>query len=127
MGFNGGFLCTNVEDTYSCTINCPDGIEFEFPPASTYVCNYETGVFMPQPITLCKYNENMNVISLGTTYNSHVKETNHTWTYQNIFSTHANQFPLIQDNYGTVGHYNNHESNMSTNKVIALSEREYEL
>lgn len=118
MGFNGGFSCTSVDDTYSCIIRCPDGIEFEFPSASAYICNYETGVFSPQPIPQCNYGDNMNIISLGTTYNSYVKETNHTWTYQDTFKSHTNQLPLLQGNYGLTQHYSNHESNMVTNTVI---------
>lgn len=118
MGFNGGFFCSNIDDTYSCTINCPTGVEFEFPPASVYICNYETGVFMPQPIPQCNYSENMNIISLGTIYNSYIKEINHTWTYQDIFNPHANQFPLIHGNYGIKEHYSNHKSNITTNMVI---------
>ncbi|XP_043601962.1 hemocytin isoform X2 [Bombus pyrosoma] len=118
MGFNGGFSCTSVDDTYSCIIRCPDGIEFEFPSASAYICNYETGVFSPQPIPQCNYGDNMNIISLGTTYNSYVKETNHTWTYQDTFKSHTKQLPLFQGNYGLTQHYSNHESNMVTNTMI---------
>ncbi|KOX75564.1 Hemocytin [Melipona quadrifasciata] len=117
MGFNGGFFCSSIDDTYSCTINCPAGVEFEFPPAPAYICNYETGVFTPQPIPQCKYANNMNVISLGAMYNSYVKETNHTWAYQDIFKSHTNQLSL-QGNYGITQHYSNHESNMVTNTML---------
>lgn len=116
MGFNGGFFCSSVDDSYSCTLNCPAGIEFEFPPATAYICSYDTGVFYPQPIPQCKYSENMNVITLGTTYNSYVRETNHSWTYQDIFSSNVNQSPLSKTTYDT-DFYNNHESNMTSNTV----------
>nr|XP_034190302.1 hemocytin [Osmia lignaria] len=117
LGFNGGFFCSSVDDSYSCTLNCPAGIEFEFPPATAYTCSYDTGVFHPQPIPQCKYSENMNVISLGTTYNSYVRETNHSWTYQDIFSSNMNQSPLVKTTYDK-DFYNNHESNMTSNTML---------
>ncbi|XP_076276507.1 hemolectin isoform X2 [Lasioglossum baleicum] len=109
IGFNGGFYCTSDGNSYSCALNCPDGLEFEFPPATEYKCLYETGVFEPQPIPQCKYAENMNVISLGTTYNSYVKETNHTWTYQDVLGSSSNQSPLAKTSYNL---YDNTASNM---------------
>ena len=59
----------------------------------------------------------MNVISLGAMYNSYVKETNHTWTYQDMFKSHTNQLSL-QGNYGITQHYSNHESNMVNTVII---------
>ncbi|XP_012135564.1 hemolectin [Megachile rotundata] len=114
MGFNGGFYCHSIDDNYSCIINCPDGVEFEFPPATAYTCSYATGVFYPQPIPQCKYNENMNVISLGTMYNSYVKETNHTWSYQDF--SNMNQSPNIKPSYDP-GLFNNYEN--MTSKTVA--------
>ncbi|XP_031828807.2 hemolectin [Nomia melanderi] len=111
IGFNGGFHCSSNGDDYSCILNCPDGIEFEFPPAAEYKCSYETGVFEPQPIPQCKYSENMNIISLGTTYNSYVKETNHTWTYQDISGSNIKQSPLAKTEYNI---YNNMTSGTIT-------------
>ncbi|XP_026667953.1 hemocytin isoform X2 [Ceratina calcarata] len=105
LGFNGGIVCGGVGDAFSCTVSCPDGVDFQFPPASAYVCNYETGLFEPQPVPQCKYSDNMNVIYLGTTYNSYVKQTNHSWTYQNVYSSHG------LSNYGITASYNNHTVN----------------
>ncbi|KZC09215.1 Hemocytin [Dufourea novaeangliae] len=102
MGFNGGFYCTSDELGYSCILNCPDGVEFEFPPVNEYKCSYETGTFEPQPIPQCKYNENLNIISLGTTYNSYVKETNHTWTYQDTFGSDTKQAKTSYDLYNNM-------------------------
>ncbi|XP_078043521.1 hemolectin [Augochlora pura] len=109
MGFNGGFFCTSNGNSYSCSLKCPDGVEFEFPPATEYKCAYETGLFEPQPIPQCKYSENTNVISLGTTYNSYVRETNHTWTYQDILGSNKNRAPTINSGNNL---YDNTTSNM---------------
>ncbi|CAK9818181.1 SSPO [Anthophora quadrimaculata] len=117
MGFNGGFFCTSADNTYTCTLNCPAGVEFEFPPASEYICNYATGIFLPQPVPQCKYSENSNVISLGATYNSYIKETNHTWSYQDFYNSYTKQSPRIQGSYVN-GAYSNHEGNMTSNTVI---------
>ncbi|XP_043259225.1 hemocytin isoform X1 [Colletes gigas] len=116
MGFNGGFYCTSVGDSSSCTLNCPEGVEFEFPPATAYTCFYETGVFEPQPIPQCKYSKNKNVISLGTTYNSYVRETNHSWTYEDVFSSNTKPSPLYKTSYDMMGLYNNY--NMTSNTLV---------
>lgn len=117
MGFNGGFYCSSDGESYSCTLNCPAGVEFEFPPAAAYTCSYETGVFVPQPIPQCKYSENMNVVSFGTTYNSYVKETNHTWTYQDMVNSNGEQSPLGTTIYDNMGAFGNHED-ISSNTVV---------
>lgn len=51
--FNGGFRCSGTETENTCTLNCPAGIDFEFPPAPAYKCKYETGVFTPSPMPNC--------------------------------------------------------------------------
>ncbi|XP_066594945.1 hemocytin-like [Prorops nasuta] len=84
LGFNGGYQCTSIGDTYSCSLNCPIGIEFDFPPAKAYTCTYDKGVFEPQPIPLCVYGSNVNTISNGTAYTSHTQMTNHTWSYSSV-------------------------------------------
>ncbi|XP_071447163.1 hemocytin-like [Hetaerina americana] len=60
--FNGAYNCTASGISFSCSLSCPVGIEFEFPPASIYTCSYETGEFSPAPIPQCKY---------GAGYTSH--------------------------------------------------------
>lgn len=55
LQFNGGFNCTGDSSGFSCSISCPAGIEFNFPPSPVYKCLYETGVFLPQPIPQCKF------------------------------------------------------------------------
>lgn len=91
LRFNGGYYCTGVGDSYSCTLNCPPGVEFEFPPAATYTCTYDKGVFEPQPIPQCKVDNNIKIISLGTTqhigtsYNTYV--SNHSWSIQDVYNS----------------------------------------
>lgn len=53
--FNGGFRCSGSASEMSCTLNCPDGIDFEFPPATAYVCKFKTGKFTPERIPQCVY------------------------------------------------------------------------
>ncbi|XP_053978189.1 hemocytin [Hylaeus volcanicus] len=118
MGFNGGFYCSSDGDSYSCTLNCPVGVEFEFPPVTTYKCLYETGVFEPQPIPQCKYSENKNLISLGATYNSYIRESNHTWTYEDIFNSNTKSSSLDKTNYDIMGFYNNLKNNMTSEAMV---------
>ncbi|XP_046389468.1 hemocytin isoform X2 [Ischnura elegans] len=54
LQFNGAYNCTGSGMSFSCSISCPVGIEFEFPPAAIYTCSYETGLFSPSPIPQCK-------------------------------------------------------------------------
>lgn len=63
--FNGGYNCTGNSDSYSCSLNCPEGIPFEFQPAPVYTCQYSTGQFLPSPIPQCIFDDNMQVINLG--------------------------------------------------------------
>ena len=53
--FNGGFRCRGNEAELSCTLSCPEGIEYEFPPAAEYVCKYSTGTFTPARIPNCVF------------------------------------------------------------------------
>ncbi|KAM3961308.1 uncharacterized protein ACR2FA_004646 [Aphomia sociella] len=57
LAFNGGYSCFGDDDTYSCKLNCPSGSTFSSPPAPKYTCLYSTGVFEPQPIPHCVFNE----------------------------------------------------------------------
>ncbi|KAG8236359.1 hypothetical protein J437_LFUL016579, partial [Ladona fulva] len=43
LGFNGGYNCTSSGTSYSCTLSCPAGIEFESPPVPFYSCDYASG------------------------------------------------------------------------------------
>lgn len=52
-GFNGGYRCSSSSTESNCTIYCPDGTDYEFSPASTYQCRYETGRFEPSAIPKC--------------------------------------------------------------------------
>lgn len=59
LQFNGGYNCSGSMDSVTCSLWCPSGIEFEFPPASGYTCTYAEGVFKPQPIPQCVYGKNL--------------------------------------------------------------------
>jgi len=60
--FNGGFRCQGSATELVCNLNCPDGVEYEFPPASAYTCKYETGRFTPTPIPKCIFGEGVEIV-----------------------------------------------------------------
>jgi hypothetical protein len=62
-GFNGSSNCAITNDEMTCTIGCPDGLEFEFTPEKTYMCKYSEGTFTPRSIPKCidKTDENSNL------------------------------------------------------------------
>lgn len=61
-GFNGGFRCSGSASEMVCTISCPEGIDYEFPPADKYSCKFSTGVFTPARIPKCIYGESARSI-----------------------------------------------------------------
>ncbi|XP_063975011.1 hemocytin [Diachasmimorpha longicaudata] len=79
LAFNGGYQCHGDSYSYSCTLNCPEGVEFSFPPAAEYTCKYETGVYEPQQVPECKTQPGSKIITVGTAKNSYIKTTNHFW------------------------------------------------
>ncbi|XP_043682227.1 hemocytin isoform X2 [Vespula pensylvanica] len=87
LNFNGGIYCTSSGYINSCTLNCPLGIDFEFLPAAAYTCNYDTGVFLPQPIPQCKFDDNINVLTVDTSYNSYLHKSNRTWSIESSFES----------------------------------------
>ncbi|EFN85665.1 Hemocytin [Harpegnathos saltator] len=93
LRFNGGYDCTDSGDKFSCTLNCPTESQFEFSPAVTYTCTYDTGIFKPQPIPQCKMNYNSKIVSRDTSYNTYEREINHSWTSQDFFSGTTKSLP----------------------------------
>ncbi|XP_056642321.1 hemocytin [Diorhabda sublineata] len=61
LDFNGGYNCSGNADTFSCSVSCPTGIDFEFPPAPVYTCSYSLGFFLPAPIPDCVYPDGSQV------------------------------------------------------------------
>ncbi|CAK1545090.1 unnamed protein product [Leptosia nina] len=57
LAFNGGYNCMGDGEKFSCKLSCPAGASFSVPPAETYECLYSTGIFEPQPIPHCVFNE----------------------------------------------------------------------
>lgn len=114
LRFNGGYYCNGDSETYSCTLNCPAGVEFEFPPATAYTCTYDKGVFEPQPIPQCKVDNNVKIISLGTSYNTYVRESNHSWSMHDVSGTKNSQ--EIHN-----GYYGVHDSDASSYPVNNIS------
>ncbi|XP_015177061.1 PREDICTED: hemocytin [Polistes dominula] len=87
LNFNGGISCIGSENINSCKLNCPLGIDFEFEPADAYICNYDTGVFLPQPIPQCIVDYSINIHVDSTLYNSYVHKSNFTWSFENMFES----------------------------------------
>lgn len=52
---NAGYNCSGDLESFSCSLSCPVGIDFEFQPEPVYTCYYATGVYMPMPIPNCLY------------------------------------------------------------------------
>ncbi|KAF5285691.1 hypothetical protein FQR65_LT13076 [Abscondita terminalis] len=71
LNFNGGYNCSGNGDIFQCSLMCPEGIEFEFPPANAYVCSYAEGKFLPEPIPQCVFEDNMNVITMKSKEHSY--------------------------------------------------------
>nr|XP_026489918.1 hemocytin-like [Vanessa tameamea] len=57
LAFNGGYNCFGDSEKFSCKLNCPSGASFSTPAVELYTCLYSTGVFEPQPIPHCAFNE----------------------------------------------------------------------
>lgn len=65
IGFNGGYKCSGTQFDLSCSISCPPGINIEYPPAESYSCNFESGVFTPSKIPKCIYGKSFNKFILS--------------------------------------------------------------
>lgn len=53
LNFNGGYNCSGNQETLSCSLFCPDGVQFSKQPEPYYTCSYSNGRFeskfaMPQ-------------------------------------------------------------------------------
>ncbi|XP_066254573.1 hemocytin [Euwallacea similis] len=66
LQFNGGYNCSGDMDSFSCSISCPEGISFQFPPEPKYTCFYSQGQFLPSPQPQCVFPGNFEVISHGS-------------------------------------------------------------
>ncbi|XP_046603352.1 hemocytin isoform X1 [Neodiprion virginianus] len=122
LGFNGGYNCSGDALHFSCTLNCPDGIEFESSPAAVYTCLYSEGIYKPQPIPQCKYANNMIIIPLGNSRNSFFQTSNQSaWSTQDMFgaisgSKNRNGSEFRWNAVDELGTYNNVESNQQNRK-----------
>ncbi|XP_037049496.1 neurogenic locus notch homolog protein 1-like [Bradysia coprophila] len=66
-GFNGGYRCSSSSTESNCTIYCPDGTDYQFSPAATYRCRYETGRFEPSAIPKCIAAEGVQIVRVAST------------------------------------------------------------
>nr|XP_045582100.1 uncharacterized protein LOC123745535 [Procambarus clarkii] len=55
LGFNGGYNCSGEGMDFGCVLWCPADVEFDFPAAEFYTCDYSSGVWSPSPIPMCDY------------------------------------------------------------------------
>lgn len=55
FGFNGSYNCMGSDTEMSCSLECPEGIEFKFAPAPIYKCKFAEGKFTPSPFPKCDY------------------------------------------------------------------------
>jgi len=61
IGFNGGIKCARTSTIMTCTLSCPQGVNFDSPPAAAYTCSFETAVFTPTRVPQCVYGEGVEV------------------------------------------------------------------
>ncbi|KAG5886861.1 hypothetical protein JTB14_017666 [Gonioctena quinquepunctata] len=101
---NGGYNCTGDLDSYSCSINCPDGINFEFPPAPVYRCEFSMGVFLPSPLPKCLYPQNANILREPGSSDTYYQLNRTNLNIANLLGGHG-QLPVI---YGTQSAYSQH-------------------
>ncbi|KAI8434611.1 hypothetical protein MSG28_003147 [Choristoneura fumiferana] len=57
LAFNGNYKCKGDAEEFSCLLSCPVGASPSTPLADKYTCLYSTGVFLPQPIPHCVFEE----------------------------------------------------------------------
>ncbi|XP_045445614.1 hemocytin-like [Melitaea cinxia] len=92
LAFNGGYNCNGNSEKFSCKLSCPIGASFSTPAAERYTCYYSTGVFEPQPIPHCVF-EDVIVITPSNYHKiptlSHVKSPNTTETTPYELTTHG--------------------------------------
>lgn len=82
LAFNGGYNCNGDANSFSCTLNCPPGVDFTFSPALQYICTYDKGIFLPEPIPQCKTGSDYQIVPIESSQNSFIKITNHSWIIQ---------------------------------------------
>lgn len=70
LQFNGAYNCNGNAESFSCTLSCPEGIQFEFPPAPVYTCYYANGMFEPSNVPQCIFPSNVQVINGPETSNT---------------------------------------------------------
>ncbi|KAG4071830.1 hypothetical protein HA402_005991 [Bradysia odoriphaga] len=59
LQFNGAYNCSGDNNHIACVLSCPQGVEFEYPPQSKYICMYEKGHFEPSTVPKCKFYQSM--------------------------------------------------------------------
>ncbi|XP_034943572.1 hemocytin, partial [Chelonus insularis] len=112
LGFNGGYECNGDENIFSCTLNCPIGVNFTSPPASKYICSYETGIFEPQPIPQCQVTEDFQIIPIENIKNTFYKISNHSWTIEGISLSNANFHETKNGMEGVFNHFSNDKTEL---------------
>ncbi|CAB4056828.1 unnamed protein product [Lepeophtheirus salmonis] len=61
LEFNGNFECKSMSEKFQCNLTCPYGSKFEFTPSEVYTCSYKTGIFSPNPIPKCIFEDGTHV------------------------------------------------------------------
>ncbi|CAK1581500.1 unnamed protein product [Parnassius mnemosyne] len=98
LAFNGGYNCSGDGEQFSCSLSCPTGASFSSPPADVYTCLYSTGVFMPQPIPHCVFDE----VIIITPSNRQISDTYYeVHNSRNITTSEDGSHMLESSTYGT--------------------------
>lgn len=65
LQFNGAYNCSGDNDHIGCVLSCPNGVEFDFPPHSKYICTYERGYFEPTPTPRCQFSKTFHAFFIA--------------------------------------------------------------
>ncbi|XP_068629642.1 hemocytin [Battus philenor] len=103
LAFNGGYNCSGDGEQFSCSLHCPPQASFSSPPASIYTCLYSTGVFLPQPIPHCAFND---VIVITPSNHRPISSSKHGIKLPQNGTTSESEIHLLESTTFGSGKYN---------------------
>jgi hypothetical protein len=65
MQFNGNRVCNGTSEFFTCSLACPQGTTFTYPPAARYTCYYQSGTFSPSNVPQCQLIPSQQYMSAG--------------------------------------------------------------
>ena len=123
LQFNGGYNCSGNGESFSCSLKCPEGMQFEFTPASFYICTYATAVFVPNPVPQCVYGPEHPFFEYnGSLPFQHIFPfTGHNLILENPYTIIKHKTNVYTKKHNEVGYMN--KNNYGTNSYITIQEK----